>query len=218
MCRRCFIPEKWLPSQETPKFLTSHTGLKYNGLMNILAVLGSARRGGNTETLIREALRGAGLGEDAVVRVLSEMNVVDCQGCGGCRISGSDGCIFEDDMQDMYREMKEADAIILGSPIYYGELTGRMKSFMDRWYALRDGRRVLRISKGKKVIFIITQGAEEEGRYADVVRRVEKVLTSYEMKPVVIVAPGIEKKGAVKEKPELLKRAFEAGESIALKA
>ena len=182
--------------------------------LKMLAVLGSARRGGNTETLMREAMRGAGAGENTEVRVLSEMNVNDCQGCGGCRLDGSDGCIFDDDMQGLYREMKEADLIILGSPIYYGELTGRMKSFMDRWYALRDGKRGLRIAPGKKVLFIITQGAVEEDRYKDVVRRVEKVLASYEMKPVMLVAPGIEKKGTVNGRPELLLKAFEAGERL----
>lgn len=183
--------------------------------MKILAILGSARRRGNTETLIEEALKGAGEGHEVMFHVLAEMQIYGCQGCKGCRAEGSEGCIFQDEMQTLYKEMKEADALILGSPVYYGEVTGQMKSFMDRWYALRDKDRNLRISPGKKVLFILVQGAEESERYAQAVNRLLKTLTSYEMKPTMLVAAGIEKKGAVKGRAKLLKAAFEAGKAMA---
>lgn len=181
--------------------------------MKVLAILGSARRGGNTETLMKEALRGAG--SDAEVIDLAELNYVGCQGCKGCRQADSDGCIFQDDMQRLYALMKEADALVLGSPVYYGEVTGQMKSFMDRWYALRDKDRNLRLAPGKRALFILVQGAEEEGRYEPAVKRLTKVLASYEMVPRVVIAAGIEKKGAVKARPELLRAAFEAGRWLA---
>lgn len=181
--------------------------------MKVLAILGSARRGGNTETLMREALRGAGA--DAEILDLAEMSYVGCQGCKGCRVEGSDGCIFQDDMQEVYVLMEGADALLLGSPVYYGEVTGQMKSFMDRWYALRDKDRKLRIPAGKKALFILVQGAEDDGRYGPAVKRIEKVLASYEMVPKVLVAAGVEKKGAVKDMPGLLGRAFEAGKWLA---
>jgi len=183
--------------------------------MKTIAIAGSTRHGGNTETLIMEALRGAGAPGDTRPFVIEEMNVHGCQGCRGCRTGNSDGCIFEDEMQVLYKEMKEADAIILGSPIYYGEVTGQMKCFMDRWYALRDKDRKLRIAPGKRVLFIIVQGAEGEGRYADAVARIERVLKSYEMVPEMLVAAGLEKKGSAKEHPELLRKAFEAGARLA---
>lgn len=178
--------------------------------MKTIAILGSARKGGNTETLIREVLKGAGAGRAKIYR-LSEMSYIGCQGCKACRVEGSEGCIWQDDMQILYKEMKKADAIILGSPVYYGEVTGQMKSFMDRWYALRDKDRKLRLSPGKKALFILVQGAPGEDRYKDTVKRLEKVLTSYEMKPAFLVASGLEEKGAAKHKPELLRKAFMAG-------
>jgi multimeric flavodoxin WrbA len=185
--------------------------------MRILAILGSARRHGNTETLIDEAIKGAGEANDVRFYALAEMQIYGCQGCKGCRQTGADGCIFQDEMQTLYNEMKEADAMVLGSPVYYGEVTGQMKSFMDRWYALRDKDKNLRISPGKKVLFILVQGAEEEERYAPAITRLKKEMTSYEMKPMIMVAQGIEKKGAVKDRPELLKAAFEAGKALARK-
>jgi multimeric flavodoxin WrbA len=183
--------------------------------MKILAISGSARRGSNTELLIREVLSGAGAPEDLDIRVLSEMHFHGCIGCRGCRKEGSKGCVVKDDMQELYAEMRDADAIILGSPIFYGEITGQMKCFMDRWYALRDKDRKLRIPPGKKALFIITQGADGEERYSHTVKRLDKVLRSYEMEPVMLVAPGVERLAEVKERPELLKLAHEAGKRLA---
>lgn len=178
--------------------------------MKILAVLGSARRGGNTETLIKEALRGAGE-PDAEVFALAEMKIVGCQGCKGCKLPGSDGCIFADDMQILYEKMKEADAIVLGSPIYYGEVTGQMKSFMDRWYALKDGEGNIRMPKGKKALFIVVQGATVEDWYDHTLKRLAKVVSKYGMEPEILVAPGVESKGEAKKNKELMKKAFLAG-------
>ena len=182
--------------------------------MKILAVSGSARKGGNTEILIREALRGAGA-DGVEINILPDMDVRGCRGCRACRSEKGKGCKVKDEMQGLYKEIKEADALVLGSPIYYGELTGQMKCFMDRWYALRDKDRNLRIASGKKVLFIITQGADGEDRYKAAAERVTKVLKSYEMQPVVIVAPGVEAKGEVREKAGLMEKAFAAGRTLA---
>ena len=182
--------------------------------MKILAVLGSARRNGNTEMLIKEALRGMGEGHDVTLRVLSEMNIFGCQGCRGCRLKDAEGCIFQDEMQTLYTDMKAADAIVLGSPIFYGEVTGQMKSFMDRWYALRDHDKKLRLSPGKRALFIVVQGADDPHRYGRTVERLEKVLKSYEMVPRILVAAGLEKKNEAAGNPAIMENAFKAGTEL----
>jgi multimeric flavodoxin WrbA len=182
--------------------------------MNILAVLGSARRGGNTETLIKEALRGAGR-PDADIIELSDYKVYGCQGCKGCKLPDAEGCILMDDMQEIYRRMKEADAILLGSPIYYGEVTGQMKTFMDRWYALKDGSGNLRINKGKKALFIVVQGATVDDWYSHTLERLKKIMAKYGMEPEILVAPGVEQKGEAADHQDLLKKAFMAGARLA---
>jgi len=142
------------------------------------------------------------------------MKLYGCQGCKGCRQPGSEGCIFDDDMQGLYSEMKGADALILGSPIYYGEVTGQMKSFMDRWYALRDHERGLRMAPGKRALFILVQGAAGEDRYAPAAGRLTRVLSSYELVAEVAVFAGVEAKGEVKGHPEMLVRAYDAGRRL----
>ncbi|HEX9860286.1 MAG TPA: flavodoxin family protein [Nitrospirota bacterium] len=182
--------------------------------MKILAVLGSARRGGNTETLMREALKGAGA-PDTSIHAVSEMGIAGCLGCMGCRMPDSEGCVVDDDMGGLYRLLIDADAIILGAPIYYGEVTGQMKVFMDRWYALRDSGRNLRIPTGKKVLFIVTQGAEKENTYDTVSTRLKRVLEKYGMHAEVLVASGLEGKADASERPDLLEKAFRAGKRLA---
>ena len=181
--------------------------------MKILVVLGSPRREGNTEILIREALKGAGEA-DVRFRALIEADYSGCKGCASCRAEDPEdngGCIIDDDVQQLYKDMAECDAWVLGSPVYYGELTGQMKCFMDRWYALKDHERKLRIPAGKKVLFILVQGAPGEDRYAGVAARLEKVLKSYEMLPEVLVAPGLEEKGAASKAEAIKEKARLAG-------
>jgi len=182
---------------------------------NILAVLGSARKNGNTEQLIREALRGAGAGTDAEVYRLNDMKIYGCQGCKGCKVHGSDGCILQDDMQAIYEHMKTANAVILGSPVYYGEVTGQMKVFMDRWYGLRDGEGNLRMPEGRKLLFIMVQGAEQEDWYKSTVARLKKVIDRYGFDTEILVAAGLEGKGEASERPDIMKKAFLAGARLA---
>lgn len=181
--------------------------------MKILAVHGSPRNAGNTETLIKEALRGAGE-PDADVYAVNDLSMMGCQGCMGCRVEGSDGCVVDDAMQDLYPKLLEADAVIMGSPVYYGEITGQMKAFMDRWYALRDFERKLRIKSGKKALFIVTQGADRPDWYKTVTERLDKVLEKYGMDVEVLVAPGLEGKSDAASRPELMKAAFDAGKRL----
>lgn len=182
--------------------------------MKILAVLGSARRGGNTETLIRAVLDGAGA-VGAEIFALNEMRMSGCIGCMGCRVAGSSGCVVDDDMQTLYQRLMEADALILGSPVYYGEITGQMKTFMDRWYGLRDSDRKLRIPGGKKVLFVITQGADKEDWYDAVCGRLTGIAEKYGMKAEVLIGPGLGPKNAAQDDPELLERARQAGIRLA---
>ncbi|HEY3347060.1 MAG TPA: flavodoxin family protein [Nitrospirota bacterium] len=182
--------------------------------MKVAVFVGSARRKGNTEVLIRQAMKGAGCPDGQKITFLSDVDFKGCFGCGACRGEGAHGCVVEDGMQRLYEEIKAADALILGSPIYYGEISGQMKSFMDRWYAFRAKDRSLRVKPGKKVLFLLTQGAEGEDRYINPINRLKKVLSGYEMLPEVLVADDIEEKGSAAEKPELLERLLQAGKRL----
>lgn len=105
-------------------------------LLRILGIVCSPRRGGNTEILVRNALESAER-QGAKVEVWSYVGkeVKPCDGCRGCFKTGK--CHIQDDMQELYPKMIEADGIILGSPVYFWSVSAQAKLVIDRTYALR---------------------------------------------------------------------------------
>lgn len=103
--------------------------------MKILGILGSGRKDGNTEILLDHALQEAqNNGSSASKIVLRDMTIAPCDGCRGCEKTGE--CIIRDDMQEVYRGIKEADGIIWASPVYYWSMSGLTKIALDRTFAL----------------------------------------------------------------------------------
>ena len=86
--------------------------------MKVLGIAGSPRRGGNTDMLLAEVLRGAAdKGAEIKTIVLSKLKYVSCQHCDACLKKGI--CKIKDDMQQIYRDLEEADVIVLASPIQF---------------------------------------------------------------------------------------------------
>lgn len=101
--------------------------------IKILAVSGSPRKKGNTSLLIDEALKiVAEEGVETEKIELSDYDYSDCTGCEGCQESLK--CVIPDDMQLLYPKILESDALILGSPTYFYNMTAKMKAFIDRLY------------------------------------------------------------------------------------
>ena len=99
--------------------------------MKAIAITGSPRKNGNTEILSRHALRALeeeGF-ETQLVR-LCELDIKPCDACGICE--KEERCPIKDDLWPIYTRLKEADAILLASPVYFGSATPEMKAFMDR--------------------------------------------------------------------------------------
>lgn len=107
--------------------------------MRVLGVVGSPRKNGNTEILMREALKVAEEeGIETEMFLMSDKQVAPCDACGTCFKTG--GCVIQDDMQELYSMMERADAVIFGSPVYFGSVSAQMKAIMDRTFALLQRR------------------------------------------------------------------------------
>ena len=102
--------------------------------MNILAVSGSKRKKGNTALLLQQALSPFHLSNQFTTETLflGELDFDGCNGCEGC--SKTNRCVVQDDMQIAYSLLRKADAIIIGSPTYFYNITSDMKKFIDRCY------------------------------------------------------------------------------------
>ena len=104
--------------------------------MKIMAFNGSPRKKWNTATLLQKALKGAvSLGAETELIHLYDLNYKGCISCFACKTIGGKSygkCAVQDDLVPIFNGIEQSDAIILGSPIYWGHVSGEMKSFMDR--------------------------------------------------------------------------------------
>jgi multimeric flavodoxin WrbA len=112
--------------------------------MKVIGVIGSLRKGGNTEFAVKAALKAAATsGAEAEEINLADYSILPCDGCGVCK---SEECHIKDGMHAILPKIAAADALILGSPVYYGSVSGGLKCFLDRCRPLKlQGNRL----KGK---------------------------------------------------------------------
>ncbi len=106
--------------------------------MKVLGIVGSPRKGGNTEIMIEEALAAAReAGAETDIFLVYDKTIAGCDGCHSCFQTGS--CKIKDDMQSLYKKMEEADAILFGTPVYFHSYTAQAKAIIDRTFCfLRD--------------------------------------------------------------------------------
>lgn len=99
--------------------------------INLIAINGSPHPNGNTATVMNWVIEGAKeLGAEVNWLQISEMNINYCKGCHSCLKTGK--CIIEDDLQLILEKVKDADGVIVGSPVYGGRPTAQLKTLMDR--------------------------------------------------------------------------------------
>ena len=100
--------------------------------MNILALIGSPRKGGNTDILVDQILKGPkAKGHTTEKLYLYRYKITPCIDCRHCK-KGDHVCTLKDGMQKIYPKLRGADLIIFGTPVYYYGPTGQMKLLVDR--------------------------------------------------------------------------------------
>lgn len=145
--------------------------------MKVIAFNGSPRKKWNTAILLNKVLEGAASqrAETELIQ-LYDLNYKGCISCFACKMKDSKSkmkdsksygkCAINDDLTPILRKVEEADAIILGSPIYLGTATGEMRSFMERLlfpYLAYDESRSTLFKKKISTGFIYTMGLNMDG-------------------------------------------------------
>ncbi len=104
--------------------------------MKIIAFNGSPRKEWNTATLLKKALEGASSqGAETELIHLYDLNYKGCISCFACKEKGGKSygrCVVRDDLKPIFKKIETTDALIFGSPIYLGNMTGEMQSFLER--------------------------------------------------------------------------------------
>ena len=109
--------------------------------MKILVLNGSPRPNGNTAAMVDAFVEGAKEnGHEIIVVPVCRKKIAGCLACEYCHTKGEGRCIQQDDMQEVYPVLSEAEMIVLASPVYYHSLTGQLQCAINRIYALEIGR------------------------------------------------------------------------------
>ena len=105
-------------------------------MVKVMGLVGSPRLGGNTQKLVEVALEAAqDVGASTELLMLHDKEMEPCIACDICRETGE--CAIYDDVPGVLEKMVEADGIIIGSPVYFGNVTSQLKILMDRSRPLR---------------------------------------------------------------------------------
>ncbi|MHA1578602.1 MAG: flavodoxin family protein [Candidatus Freyarchaeota archaeon] len=128
--------------------------------MKILGLVGSYRKYGNTEVLVREALmRASEMGAEVELLRLTDLTIKPCKGCMTCVFKNAE-CRIEDDANFFFSKLFEADGIILGSPIYIFGPAGIIKMIQDRFLQISTRLERLRNKVGAIIAIGGAPGAE----------------------------------------------------------
>ena len=182
----------------------------------VLGIIGSPRRGGNTEILVDEVLRGAKEAGALVEKVtLSKLDINPCRGCDACTQTGQ--CVQKDDMAALLEQMERCQVWVLGTPIYWWGPTAQLKAFIDRWYGVKWGENQGEMFIGRRAILVIPLGDTYAGSTRHTVGMFEDILAYLGIEHLdTIVASGVLDRGDVRKHPDVLAKAYQAGrEAIA---
>lgn len=181
--------------------------------MKVIGFIGSPRRNGNTDILVQQVLRGAeAAGAETKFVYLNEISYKGCQGCESCKVNS--GCVQQDDMSELYDEIANAEAIVIGSPIYLWQISGQTKLFLDRWYAFGNHDTSCKLRKGIKGALVFSQGDPDQERYQDVFSNVANLLSFGLEIQNTIVASGASQLGIIATDAKLMQKAWTVGTNL----
>jgi multimeric flavodoxin WrbA len=183
-------------------------------MARILAVVGSPRKGGNTDLLVSRIAEGAGAADARVEVVrLGELQIRECDGCHACWKGRP--CSKQDDMLTLYPKIAASEIIIFGTPVYWYGPTALMKGFIDRfvYFNCEANRPMIR---GKRAAVAIVLEETHEQTWRPVVEFFERSLAYLEMRRAgTIIVPGVGQKGEILKKTERLEEAYRLGTRLA---
>jgi len=186
--------------------------------MHMVIVLGSPRKGGNSETLARAVAEGLEKNGGTVEYLrLNTLAIRPCQGCGGCDKTGA--CVIKDDMTEIYEQIDRADRLLVVSPIYFYGLSAQTKIFIDRiqarWSRRYNLKQRFREGEGRRGYLLSTAATKGRKLFESSELMVRYMLDALDMEygePLLV--DGVDDRGAVRKEQDLIERARTFGEQI----
>lgn len=148
--------------------------LKLNA--KIIALQSSPRKGGNTDVLVDNILKTIENENIPTEKIyLFDYDIQSCIMCDGCKSEETPYCILDDDFNELIKYILNAEILILSTPVYWGNVSGKMKTFMERCYSLFDSEWINSKFEGKSSVIVVCCGGD------DIPHETKSVLHSLEM-------------------------------------
>ena len=182
-------------------------------MSKIVAVVSTPQKGANTDFLVNKAAEAAKKnGNDVQVFSLNGMaNKKGCQGCGACKKTGK--CVTKDDLTPVIDAIRDADGVIISSPVYFGEPCGQYRMLEDRFFSFLNADFSININAGKKVAVITAAGSAGADKLADRMEGVMKNFFKFEPVGKLSIVTGNDPKFA-ETHPEVIAEAEALGKKF----
>ncbi|MCD8355703.1 MAG: flavodoxin family protein [Clostridia bacterium] len=176
---------------------------------NILVLIGSPRKGGNTDTLANAFIAGALKDGHEVEKItLQNHNINGCLGYDYCMRNHGE-CIQKDDMQMIYDKLSKSDIIVLATPLYFFGFSSQMKKVIDRFYALLS-----RSLPNKQSILLTAYGSQDSHEIDGLIAQYKMIASALNWTNLgVVSAKGVLKKGDILNHPSI-SDAMKLGENL----
>lgn len=176
----------------------------------VLTIETSPRKHGNTEIMAERFLEGAKEAGHETERIsLYDQNLQFCRGCLACQKTRE--CVIKDDVSVLLRKIQDADVLVFSTPIYFYEMTGQMKTLLDRTNPLFPAEYRFRD------VYLLAACADSEETSADgAVKGLQGWIDCFEKAELagVICGYGADQKGDVEKMPEILNQVFDMGKAV----
>ena len=176
---------------------------------NVLIISTSLRSNSNSEILAKEAEKGAKeAGHNVEFISLKDKEIKFCKGCLACQKLGH--CVIDDDANAITEKIKKADVIVWATPVYYYEMSGQMKTMIDRANALFAADYKFR------EVYLITTSADGDESIKPVINGLNGWIACFNGVKFCgyVSGGGVDNPADVNNNQELLQKAFSLGKAI----
>ena len=178
-------------------------------MSNIVILIGSVRKGGNTELLVEEFAKGARKNNNVEIISVADYNISPCVGCNSCYEREGHNCFQQDDMEIVYSKLVEADILVVASPVYFYGISAQLKILVDRLHTpMRYDFKI------KKMALLLVAAATLDEVFDSIKLQYQLILNFFNLESIgEVLVRGVKDKGDIKDNP-LLEEAYNLGKSL----
>ena len=178
-------------------------------MSNIVILVGSMRKNGNTSRLVQSFAEGAEKNNNVEIISVADYDVNPCIGCNSCFTREGNKCFQNDDMLQIYEKLKNADIVVIASPVYFYGISAQLKAIVDRLHT--PMRNTFHI---KKLGLLLVGAAELPNLFDTVIMQYQMVLDFFKLESIgTVLVRGVKDIGDIENNPAL-KEAYELGDSM----